>query len=372
MMLLQTFFLFSLFWNPLMAAEPIKKKVEEKVEPRGQDLRTFIGSTFSPPVAFEGKIYFVATTGVLYEGAPDLSTVTKLFIGKKQTLGNLTLHDGILFWGEGLHTDTKTVLYSFDIKMKKVKEIPVEGHIERAPFISEGVLYTGLGPQGVAAFKADTLQKLWQTKEIEKKAIHADGNIVSYKGDICTTSIYDFKAIICMEAKTGKISQSYSLKKNPKSEIVLTKDYLVGIATEADMTKPVWTLPSNFYVVDLAQKKIHLEKELRGFNYFAPLIDEDVAYVTLSTGEFLSLKLSDGKIGYIGEFQEPFINNAFFLKEAVCSLGVMGKLLCYSKGKSTWGLSSDKRYMESPIGKTALVNGSTYAPSRVGYFLVEP
>lgn len=344
------------------------KPTQNKNAERGQ-----IGSTFSAPVMYQNHLYFLATTGVLYQSNPDLTSVNQLYIGKKQTVSGLSLVGSTLYWGEGLHDDKKSTLHSFDLNTKKMlKEVEVDGHIEREIFAHAGTLYIGTGFGGVSAFKESNLEKLWQTKDVEGKAIHADGNILLVEDKICTTSIYEYKGIICLDPKTGKLLSHIDLLKNPKSEIVASNSLIIGFATEANLSENKWTVPSDFYVYDVKANKMQVLKELRGFNFFAPLISSDFAFVTLSTGDFITISLKNGAIGFMGEFAEPFINNTFMMKNSYCSIGVMGKILCYSKTKgSTYALSEDKRFLETPIGKIATVGGKIYAPSRIGYFIVE-
>jgi outer membrane protein assembly factor BamB len=366
--------LLSLVFSQLVWAQKkdIKEENKPKIDARTQDLRSFIGSTFSPPLSFGGKIYFVATTGVLYESNRELSIANKLYLGKKQTLGNVVIENGILYWGDGLHTDQKSTLHAFDIKKAKIKDVEVDGHIERAPMIKDNVLYVGLGPSGLAAFSLPSFKKIWHAKDVEKKPIHVDSNVVFYDGKICASSVYEVKAVLCFDPKNGKMTDQFPIKKNPKSEITLKNDLLIGFATEANMSDSKWTTPSDFYVIDLKAKKLKVEKELRGFNFFAPLVRENRAFVNLSTGDFISINIDDGKIEYMGEFPEPFINNTFEMNGHICGLGVMGKLMCFSKGKSHWGLAVDKRYMETSVGKITDVDGKIFAPSRIGYFNLEP
>jgi hypothetical protein len=73
----------------------------------------------------------------------------------------------------------------------------------------------------------------------------------------------------------------------------------------------------------------------------------------------------------VGEFPEPFVSNAFKMDDALCAIGVMGELLCYKQAKSSYALSTEKRYTESPIGQIkAKINGKYYIPSRIGYLIL--
>lgn len=357
----------SVFFSLMAGPHAIAAKPTKEVNDRG-----VVGSTFSSPILYENALYFVATTGVLYRTNLDLSSPTKLFEGKKQTLGALTLVGSTLYWGEGLHQDNSVTLHAFDLKTKKIlKEVSIDGHIEREIFHHNGILYAGLGGGGVGAFKINTLEKLWQTKEVGGKALHADGNLVFAENKICTTAIYDFKGVICLDPANGKVLNTYPLQKNPKSEIVAKNSLIIGFATEANLTDAKWTTPADFYVVDLKLNKVRFSKELRGFNFFAPHIVDDFAFVTLSTGDFISISLATGNIGFIGEFSEPFINNSFTMKGNLCGLGIMGKVLCYSKTKNGYGITNDKRMMETPIGKITTIGNKIYAPSRMSYFIIE-
>ena len=88
-----------------------------------QDNRAKIGSTFMSPVSYNGKYYFVATTGVLFESEKDFSKLNQLYVGKKQSIGSITLDGDKLIWGDGLHTDQKSTLHIFDLKTKKLLKL---------------------------------------------------------------------------------------------------------------------------------------------------------------------------------------------------------------------------------------------------------
>lgn len=334
-----------------------------------QDLRSKIGTTFSAPVSYNGKYFFVATTGVLYESDKEFKQIQKLYEGKRQSIGSLTLVENMLFWGDGLHTDQKSTLHVFDLKSKKLlKDIEVEGHIERAPLIHDGMIYLPAGAAGILALDLKDHKMKWATKTHANKKLHIDSNILVAEKKICATSVYELKGIVCLDPKTGKVLQLGSLARDPKSEITLWKNHVVGFATEGDLMKAKFDVPSDLYVYDVASDKVKLSKELRGFNFFAPVINGDDAFVTLSTGDFINVNLVDGKIQFMGEFPEPFTNNSFMKGEAFCGVGIMGKFMCYSKTRSGFALSTDKRLMETVIGKVLWDNGKLVAPTRVGYY----
>jgi outer membrane protein assembly factor BamB len=334
------------------------------------DLRAKIGSTFSAPVEFDGKFYFVATSGVLYVADKEFKDATKLYEGKKQTLGSLNLADDKLFWGDGLHTDKKSILHIYDLKAKKIsKDLEVEGHIERAPIFHKGLVVIPLGPAGIMAINSTNLKTKWHTKEFEGKKLHIDSNVLVIDEKICVTSVYELKGVICLDLKSGKVSQASRLTRDPKSEITLWKNHVVGFATEGDLTKPKWDIPADFFIYDVKNDKMKMSKELRGFNFFAPHIIGDEAFVTLSTGDFILINLNDGKIQFLGEFPEPFTNNSFAKGNDYCGIGIMGKYMCYGKTKSGFALTVDKRLMETIIGKVIYQDKKLIAPSRVGYYV---
>jgi len=91
--------------------------------------------------------------------------------------------------------------------------------------------------------------------------------------------------------------------------------------------------------------------------------------VTLSTGDFILVNLSNGKIPFLGEFPEPFTNNAFIKGLDFCGIGIMGKYMCYGKTTSGHALTVDKRLMETVIGTVTIQNSQLITPSRAGYYV---
>lgn len=338
------------------------------LEPK-EEVRGKIGSVFAAPVRVGNQFYFVSTAGVLFEAVPDFTLVNKLFEGKKQSIAGVVQHDGKLYWGDGLHQDTKSNLHVFDLAKKKLdRVVSIDGHVERAGLVQDATLFLPAGPGGVAAVDLKTNAVLWQTKTFEGKPIHVDSNLVSVSGKICATSIYQTKGVICLEPKTGKVMQLGVLRRDPKSEITVWNNHIVGFATEADLMKAKFDIPADFYVYDVAGNKFRHNKELRGFNFFAPAITGNGAFITLSTGDFIIFHLDSGKIEFIGEFSEPFINNPFMMGENYCAIAVMGKFQCYLKTKSGFALTTDKRLGDTVIGKI-LVDQKLIAPTRVGYYV---
>ncbi|MBU6153410.1 MAG: hypothetical protein KGP28_03820 [Bdellovibrionales bacterium] len=340
--------------------------------PSANQLRSKVGSVFSAPALYQKKLYFVSTSGVLYESDPELKKITKLKEGKKQTTGALTLFGDTLYWGEGLHGDTRTVLHSFDLKQKKaLPDLTVDGHIERPILVSGDALYLPTGPGGLVKITKKTMKEVWRAKSHDSKPLHVDSNLVEYGEEICATTIYDLKGVICFDKGSGKETRFHDLKKDPKGQISLSGDMLVGFATAGNLLDPKFDIPSDFYVLDLKSKKMRFVKELRGFNFFAPPIEGSEAFLTLSTGDFILFNLENEKITFLGEFSEPFINPPFRKDSEYCGIGIMGKFTCYTKTQNgAPAISKDTRILETVIGQVSQLGSNIYVPTRISYIIL--
>jgi hypothetical protein len=333
------------------------------------DSRDKIGSTYSAPIKHAGKYYFVSTAGVLLESDKEFKKPLKLFEGKRQSLGSLVLHEEKLIWGDGMHSDQKSSLYIYDLKTKKLlKEISLAGHIERPPLITGKMVVIPAGPAGVFALSLTDFKELWHATVHEKRKLHVDSNIVEVESKLCATSVYELKGVVCLDPQSGKVLQFASLIRDPKSEITVWKNHVLGFATEGDLMRSKWDLPADLYVYDVKTDKMKMNKELRGFNFFAPVINGDEAFVTLSTGDFILVNLTNGQIQFMGEFPEPFTNNSFMYQGNYCGIGIMGKYMCYSKTKGGFALAKDKRLMETVVGEIFVDQTKVVVPTRVGFY----
>ncbi len=336
--------------------------------------RVNVGPTVSSPLSYEGALYFLATTGLLLRFEENDKKLEKIFQTEKSSVSGLTIESGIAYFGEGVHEDKKANIYAVDLKTKKLlfkKE--VTGHIERNPVVKDGALFVSMGPGGFGSLNLETRKWNWIASKVKESKIHSDSNPIFYKGSVCISSVYEFKGVVCLNQASGVVTHSQKLKYSAKSELGLSGSKLFGFAHEADLVKSKWDTPSVFYIIDLEKKKTLKEVELRGFNFYAPELTtktkENEAFVSLSTGDIITVNLTSGKITYVYEFPEPFISSTFKYKEQLCALGVMGKLLCFKKTKKGFALSNEKRYFETPIGKIKeSVNGKLYIPSRIGFF----
>ncbi len=332
--------------------------------------RVKIGPTISSPLEYNDKLYFLATTGILYEMSKDHKSLTKLFQTKKSSVSGISIYNGVAYFGEGLHKDRNVNLYAFDLKTKKlIFSKKVKGHIEKEPILEGDILYVSLGPSGLGAFDIKSQKFIWITDRFKNNKIHVDSTPILYKDQICVGSIYEFKGLVCLNKSDGKVSFNQKLTYSSKSELGLVNDIIYGFSTEANLVNSKWNTPSTFFIIDLKNKKLIKEVELRGFNFFSPLkISEDEVFVSISTGDIITISLKNGLITYVNEFPEPFLSNPFMYNNQYCTLGAMGKLLCYKKTKAGYAMTLEKRYYETPIGRVKSNSEVFHIPSRIGFF----
>ena len=227
------------------------------------EIRQKIGNIFTAPLLYKEKYYFVSTAGVLYESNKDLSEVNALYTGTRQTIGVMTLINDKLIWGDGLHTDLKATLHVFDLKTKTLlKNIELEGHINRAPIVHSGLIILPLGPSGIMALDLQTLTVKWKTDLFGTKKLHVDSNLLVVEDKVCGTSVGETKGLFCVQIKTGALTQFSQLMRDPKSDITLWKNHLVGFATEGDIARAKFDIPSDLFIYDVKADKIILVRSL--------------------------------------------------------------------------------------------------------------
>ena len=333
------------------------------------DIRTKIGPTFMPPILKNDTLYFLSTTGVLFNSKKDFSELKIVAKASAPSMSALSEYKNYLVFGDGLHTTKRTKLYFFNTETNKIeKELEFNGHIERAPLINEDYAYVGLGEGGVSKVDLKEFKIIKNLNGHKKLKFHIDSTPVKYKSNICAASQYHSKGIVCFN-RNMEFVKFIPTKYSPKSVISLKNNKLFGFATEGSLMSAVWDVKSQFYVIDLDQLKITVSKELRGFTFFRPLeLENDEFAFGISTGDLLTINISTGKIGFIGQFTEPFISNPFNYKKSICFIGIMGKLLCYKKASDRYNISIEKRYYESPIGTIKTIGNKVFLPSRIGYF----
>jgi len=350
-------------------------KIESVMSGSFNEMREKIGPTVHAPTPYKEGYIFLATTGILYQSNKELTKLKKLLQTEQSSTGGLTLIGDKVYFGDGLHNNNNSFLYGYDLsKEELIFKVKVEGHIESAPLPYNNQLLITLGPKGIGYFSLETKDFIWKksifldSKTKKRYTLHIDQTPILYGENICLGTIYSSKGIACLEAKSGKEISYTGLKYSQKSELGSHNHYLYGLATEADMVSTKWNTPATFFIFDMKKMSLIKEVSLRGYNFYRPLsIPNDEVFVTLSTGDLITISLEDGSIGYVSEFPEPFISNPFNYQGQFCAIGIMGKLLCYKKTKEGYGLSFEKRFMETPIGSLTAQNPSLI-PSRFGFF----
>jgi len=336
------------------------------------DVKNVIGPTMNPPIDFRSQIYFLPTTGVLYKSDYEITKPAKLFQTEKSSVSALLLDGSNVYFGEGLHDDVTSNLYAFDlIKEKLFFKLQLPGHIERAPLVTKNMIYVGIGPGGMVAIDKKTQKILWKKEKIEEGALHVDSTPVLHNGNLCFTSIYSFKGLVCLSEKNGDKTLVVPLKSNPKSEIQISGIYLFGMAMDADMASAKWEVPSQFYVIDLITKKKVAEKELRGFQFTKTTeVSSKERFVALSTGDLLILRLPELSINYVGEMSEPVASNPFFMNNFYCAISLMGKLACFKRLENKFELMKEQKLLQVVVGEIGYIRGKLYVPSRMGYIIL--
>ncbi len=329
------------------------------------EFRKQIGPVYNPPVVYKGNLYFLASTGILYKGLSNLTSVKNIFQTKLNSVSGIILNDGVLYFGEGLHDDNKTNLYAYDVIENKVLfKTEVAGHIEKTPSIFKNLVIVGLGPGGISAFDSKTGKAVWAISEYEGKKIHVDSTPIVDDEKIYFGSIYENKSIFCHDANSGKYIWSVAMAKSPKADLVLSGEKLVSIATEADFSNKNRVVPSDFVVLDLKTGKILLSQPLRGYTVFPQIVEGGEAFVSLSTGDIILVNIETGKIKVVDQFPEPFLASTFKRNDDFCAASVVGRLVCYKNNVAT---KKDK-LGDAVLGNiTKKIDGKIYLPTRMAY-----
>lgn len=334
-----------------------------------QNLRAKIGPMVRPPHLIDNHLYLLSGGGVLLKANSKFESEKVLFQTKLPTSSPLYLYGDLFLFGEGLHNHKESHLYIYNYKKEKLeKKIKIPGHIQRSPLIHKNMIIVGAGYDGLHVYDRKTYELKWKITTHKDKKLHVDANPLVYKDKICFTSIYDSKFILCSNFE-GKIVFEKETKFNPKGEIIIVKNKLLTQETEANMMELKFNVPSIVRLINLDNLKEEKKIDLRGFNFFQPLdLKNDQVMFNLSTGDMITIDINNGKIGYIGEFPEPFVSTPFVFESSVCSIGLMGKLVCKEKAKDQYVITKEKRYFESPVGEIKNIEGTVYIPSRMGYF----
>lgn len=146
-------------------------------------------------------------------------------VALKQMHSSPCVADGLVFIGEGFHTDFAGRLFCLDAKDGAVKwafdtaeedelwPFATNSHIESTPFVADGKVYFGAGDKGIYCLEARTKKKLWQfppppKKGERKMGLHVDSSPIVVDGKVyCTagrSQTFETPAVFCLDAATGK------------------------------------------------------------------------------------------------------------------------------------------------------------------------
>ncbi len=335
-----------------------------KIQKERQD----IGPVYASPLKYKGRIVFLSSTGGLYESTFEQKKLKLLYQAKLSTIAQLVLHGDVVYFGDGLHEDKESNLYGFDLKKSKlVFAVTVPGHIEKAVRIVGDKIITGLGPAGVGAFDLSTGKSIWHLKTHTEKNIHVDSEPIVDGDKFYVGAIYDHKAVLAVKISDGSVMWSADLEKSPKMDLILYKNKIIGLSTEAGLMAEKRDVPADFFIVDKDSGKLLLQKELRGANFFPQLIKDNAAFVSLMTGDLISIDLEKGAVTVIDQYPEPFIATTFSSSKGLCAVSFMGRLACYKNKKSML----KKDLGEQVIGRIGPeLAGKFYLPTRAGYYIL--
>lgn len=352
--------LFQILQSIALAVSPATDQV-----PKIQKERHDIGPVYSAPLKYKGRMIFLASTGSLYESTFEQKNLKSLFRTKLATIAQPLLVGDTVYFGDGLHDDKDSNLYAFDLKRNKIvfaEKVP--GHVEKSVRIVGEKIIVPLGPAGVGAFDLSTGKPLWITKTHNSKNLHVDSDPVIDGDRFYVGSIYDHKAIMALKISDGSVVWSTGTEKSPKMDLVMVKNKLIGISTEAGLMQEKRDVPADFLVVDKESGKLLIQKELRGANFFPQLIKDNAAFVSLMTGDLISVNIENGAVTIVDQYPEPFIATTFSSSKGNCAVSFMGRLACYKNGKSSF----KKDLGDQVIGRIGPeLAGKIYLPTRVGY-----
>ena len=117
-----------------------------------------------------------------------------------------TLHDGKLYFGEGLHSDKDCRIFSIDAASGRPaweKPFQTASHTEGAPAVSNGKIFFPAGDDGLFAADAGTGARLWQYPGGKDRGIHIDAApAVSGNRVFAGSGLYSFVAV-CLRYRHG-------------------------------------------------------------------------------------------------------------------------------------------------------------------------
>jgi hypothetical protein len=336
--------------------------------PNISKIRQLVGPVYAPPIEYQNALYFLGSSGALFTSNYSQTKVKELFKTKLRSVAEIELDGSIAFFGDGLHEDKKAQIYAYDLsKQKLIFKVPVPGHIEKKSTIWRNLLIVGLGPGGIVAIDKQNGKIVWKLDNILGKKLHVDSNPVIENDRIYVGSIYDYKAILCIQPKTGEVLWHTETEMSPKSDLLFTNNQILALTSNGDLATVEREVPSELLLINATDGKLKIKKTLRGSNYFPQLVLPNEVLMALSTGDIVSFDFKGGKISVVDQYPEPFLSSPFSWANKSCATSVMGRMFCYKDKK----IVDKKELGEMVIGKVSSpIGGHIYLPTRSGYAII--
>ncbi len=122
----------------------------------------------------------------------------------KTVFATPVVHDGKLYFGEGLHTDSDCRMICLNAETgEKIWQKVTASHTEGTPAISDGKVFFSAGDDGIYCCDAKTGDEIWHYTGGEKP-LHIDTPVVVQDGKLYGGSGYNHFAAFCLDASNGK------------------------------------------------------------------------------------------------------------------------------------------------------------------------
>jgi len=165
------------------AMAPVKSEIP-LVNPTLAWSRSLPKGAFRSPLLAGGHVFVGSMDGHVYElNASDGSEIRKFFVGTPVT-PELTIDEGFLYVGEGVHDTHSARIYAFDLKSGQLAgTYQTKGHTEGQPVIGEHagekLLFAVSGADGLHAIEPKTMTGKWKVNDG-----HIDSSVRVFQGRV--------------------------------------------------------------------------------------------------------------------------------------------------------------------------------------------
>ena len=239
------------------------------------------------------------------------------------------VHDGKVYFGEGLHTDKDCKLYCLNaFTGEPVWTFTAKSHNEGPPCIADGKVYFSAGDDGLYCLDAATGKEVWHCPGKEQ-LLHIDTPVIVHEGKLYAGSGYNTFAVFCLDAATGKeVWKIETSLRSFGSPVISGKQVIYGLGSGALTT-------------DLSTEE---EKDKQG---------RDKPRETVAAGMVLSLDRLTGKEAWKFELSRS-------VHTQICADA--GAIYFASRNAKLYGLNRDTGKMIWTIDLgTPMVSGPTIA-----------